>query len=84
MRSRSATAARHSSGFPVLALLIRFAPDGRVLWQAELVGSILKMIGPDAFLATSPDNKIEIYDLKRMLRFNPATPILYVVAGVAR
>jgi len=65
-------------------LLIRFAPDGRVLWQADLVvGSILKMIGPDAFLATSPDNKIEIYDLKRTLRFNPVTHILYVVAGVA-
>jgi len=70
---------------PHPGLLIRFAPDGRVLWQAELVvGSILKMIGPDAFLAASPDNKIEIYDLKRMLRFDPATPIPYVVAGVAR
>ncbi len=70
---------------PRPGVLIRFAPDGRVLWQAGLVvGSILKMIGPDAFLAASPDNKIEIYDLKRMLRFSPATPILYVVAGVAR
>jgi len=70
---------------PGPGLLIRFAPDGRVLWQTDLVvGSILKMIGPDAFLATSPDNRIEIYDLKRMLRFNPATPILHVVAGVAR
>lgn len=65
-------------------LLMRFAPDGRVLWQAEFDGSVLKMIGPDALLATSPGNKIEIYDLKRMLRFFPTTPIPYVVAGVAR
>jgi len=65
-------------------MLIRLAPDGRVLWQTELVGSVMKMIGPDAFLATSPTNKIEIYDLKRMLRFAPTTPINYVVAGVAR
>jgi hypothetical protein len=65
-------------------MLIRLAPDGRVLWQAELVGTVMKMIGPDAFLATSPTNKIEIYDLKRMLRFAPTTPIPYVVAAVAR
>ena len=65
-------------------MLIRLAPDGRVLWQTELVGSVMKMIGPDAFLATSPTNKIEIYDLKRMLRFATTTPINYVVAGVAR
>jgi len=65
-------------------MLLRLAPDGRVLWQAELVGSVLKMIGPDALLVAAPDNKIELYDLKRMLRFAPATPISYVVAGVAR
>ena len=65
-------------------MLIRLAPDGRVLWQAELVGTVMKMIGPDAFLATSPTNKIEIYDLKRMLRFAPTTPIPYAVAAVVR
>jgi len=65
-------------------MLLRLTPDGRVLWQAELVGSVLRMIGPDALLASSPSNKIEIYDLKRMLRFAPTTPINYVVAGVAR
>ena len=65
-------------------ILLRLAPDGRVLWQAELVGTVLKMIGPDAFIAASPQSKLEIYDLKRMLRFAPTTPIPYVVAGVAR
>ncbi|MDP9281770.1 MAG: hypothetical protein M3P38_06715 [Chloroflexota bacterium] len=65
-------------------MLLRFAPDGRVLWQSELVGSVLKMIGPDAFLSVSPENKIELYDLKRMLRFTPTTPIKHVVAGVGR
>jgi len=65
-------------------MLIRLAPDGRVLWQAELVGTVMKMIGPDAFLATSPTNKIEIYDLKRMLRFAPTTPIPYAVTAVVR
>jgi hypothetical protein len=65
-------------------MLLRLAPDGRVLWQAELVGSVLKMIGPDALLAFSPTNKTELYDLKRMLRFAPTMPILSVVAGVAR
>jgi hypothetical protein len=65
-------------------MLLRVTPDGRVLWQAELAGSALKMIGSDALLAVSPDNKLEIYDLKRMLRFAPTTPINHVVAGVAR
>lgn len=65
-------------------VLLRLAPDGRVLWQAELVGAVLKMIGPDALLSVSPDNKLEIYDLKRMLRFTPTTPIPFAVAGVAR
>jgi hypothetical protein len=65
-------------------LLMRFAPDGRVLWQAEFDGSFIKMIGPDALLAFSQTNKIELYDLKRMLRFAPTTPILSAVAGVAR
>jgi hypothetical protein len=65
-------------------LLTRFAPDGRVLWQAEFEGNFIKMIGLDALLAYSPTNKIELYDLKRMLRFVPTTPILSAVAGVAR
>jgi hypothetical protein len=64
--------------------LMRFAPDGRVLWQATLPASVMKMIGPDALLGSSPSNRIEIYDLKRMLRFAPTTPINSVVTGVAR
>ena len=69
---------------PGTGLLIRFSPDGRVLWQAQFDGAVVKMVGADAFLAASPDNKLVLYDLKRMLRFAPATPIQYVVAGVAR
>ena len=65
-------------------MLLRLAPDGRVIWQAELVGTLLNMIGADALLAAAPTNKIELYDLKRMLRFAPTTPIPYAVAGVAR
>jgi hypothetical protein len=65
-------------------MLLRLAPDGRVIWQAELVGTVLKMIGPDALLVAAPTNKSELYDLKRMLRFAPTTPINYVVAGVVR
>jgi hypothetical protein len=66
-------------------LLMRFAPDGRALWQASLVGAVvLKMIGPDAMLVATPTNRIEIYDLDRMLRFAPTEPISYVVAGVVR
>lgn len=64
--------------------LLRLAPDGRVIWQVELVGTVLRMIGTDALLAATPTNKVELYDLKRMLRFAPATPINYVVAGVVR
>jgi hypothetical protein len=65
-------------------LLMRFAPDGHVLWQASFDGTVLKMIGPDAFLAASPTSKIEIYDVKRMLRFTPAPVVSWIVAGVAR
>jgi hypothetical protein len=65
-------------------MLLRLAPDGRVLLQAELVGSVMKMLGPDAFLATSPTNRIELYDLRRMLRFTPAPALSYIVAGVPR
>jgi hypothetical protein len=65
-------------------MLLRLAPDGRVLWQAELVGTVLKVIGLDALLTATPTNNTEIYDLKRMLRFAPTTPINYVVAGVVR
>jgi hypothetical protein len=75
---------RPGSSFEQRGMLVRMAPDGRVLWQAELVGTMLKMIGSDAFLAASPQNKLEIYDLKRMLRFAPTTPIPYSVAGVSR
>lgn len=65
-------------------VVLRLAPDGRVIWQAELVGSVLKMIGSDAFLAWTPSNKLELYDVKRMLRFAPTTPISSAVAGAAR
>jgi len=75
---------RPGGSFEQRGMLVRLAPDGRVLWQVELVGTVLKMIGSDAFLAASPQNKLEIYDLKRTLRFAPTTPINYVVAGVAR
>jgi hypothetical protein len=64
--------------------LIRFAPDGRVLWQADFDGTVSQMVGPDALIAVSAANSIELYDLKRMLRFAPTTPISSVVAGVAR
>lgn len=64
--------------------LMRFASDGRLIWQAELVGTVLKTIGSDALLVSAPSNKVEIYDLKRMLRWAPTTPISYAVAGVAR
>lgn len=69
---------------PGPGLLMRFAPDGRVLWQAALEGTIVKMIGSNAFLAASPAGRLELYDVKRMLRFAPTTPIPYVVAGVVR
>ncbi len=69
---------------PGARLLARFAPEGRVLWQAEFDGAVVKMIGPNALLAASPTNRLELYDLKRMLRFAPTDPINYVVAGVAR
>jgi hypothetical protein len=69
---------------PGSRLLTRVAPDGHVLWQAEFEGTFIKMIGLDALLAYSPTNKIELYDLKRMLRFAPTTPVLSAVAGVAR
>jgi len=64
--------------------LIRYAPDGRVLWQADFDGTVRQMIGTDAVLASSAANRIELYDLKRMLRFVPTTPILSVVTGVPR
>lgn len=75
---------RPGGSFEQRGMLLRLAPDGRVLLHAELVGTVLNMIGPEAFLAASPQNKLEIYDLKRMLRFAPTTPIPYVVAAVAR
>jgi hypothetical protein len=65
-------------------VLLRLASDARVLWQADLAGTIMKTIGADAILVASPTNKIEIYDLKRMLRFAPATPIPFAVAAVPR
>jgi hypothetical protein len=65
-------------------LLMRFAPDGHVLWQANFDGTVLEMIGPDAVLAASPSGKIEIYDVKRMLRFTPSPAVSRIVAGVIR
>ena len=69
---------------PGSELLTRFAPDGRVVWQAALQGVVVRVVGGDALLVSSPQNRMEIYDLKRMLRFAPTTPIPSVVAGVAR
>jgi hypothetical protein len=65
-------------------VLTRLAADGRVVWQAAFDGAVLKMVGSHALLAASPSSQLEIYDLKRMLRFAPTTPVTYVVAGVAR
>jgi len=64
-------------------LLTRFAPDGRVLWQASLVADVMKAIGADWLLVSSPANKIEIYDLRRMLRFTPPLNS-FTVAAVGR
>jgi hypothetical protein len=64
-------------------LLMRLAPDGRVLWQADFEGAVLKMIGRDALLAYSPTNKLELYDLKRLLRF-AITDAKSAVTGVVR
>jgi len=49
--------------------LLRFGPDGIVRWQANLVGTVLDSVGMDFLLVASPTNAIEVYDLKRMLRF---------------
>jgi hypothetical protein len=49
--------------------LLRFGPDGTVRWQADLVGTVLDSVGIDLLLVASPTNAIELYDLKRMLRF---------------
>ena len=54
---------------PGSRLLARLAPDGRVLWRAAFDGEVMKMIGADALLAWSPTNTLDLYDLKRMLRF---------------
>ena len=69
---------------PGPGLLVRFATDGRVLWQATFDGTVLKVIGPNALLAVSPTNTIELYDLKRMVRFAATPPIPFAVAGIAR
>lgn len=65
-------------------LLMRFASDGRVLWQASFPGEVLKVIGRDVLIGTSATGHIELYDLTRMLRFVPTTPLPFAVAGVAR
>jgi hypothetical protein len=49
--------------------LLRFGPDGSVRWQASLVGTVLDSVGMDVMLVASPTSVIELYDLKRMLRF---------------
>jgi hypothetical protein len=61
-------------------LLMRFAPDGHVLWQAGFDGAVRQVIGPDALLSSSPANKLELYDLKRMLRF--PLDVTSVVTGI--
>jgi hypothetical protein len=49
--------------------LLRFGPDGTVRWQANLVGTVLDTVGMDVVLVASPTSAIELYDLKRLLRF---------------
>jgi hypothetical protein len=49
--------------------IARFASDGSMRWQAELVGTVLDTVGSNAVLVASPTGKIELYDLPRMLRF---------------
>jgi hypothetical protein len=49
--------------------LLRFAPDGSVRWQAELVGTVLETVDSNTLLVASPTNQVELYDLQRMLRF---------------
>lgn len=63
---------------------MRFAPDGRVLWQARFPGEVLKVIGPDVLIGTPTAGNVELYDLKRMLRFTPTKPIATAVDGVPR
>lgn len=65
-------------------MLMRFAPDGRVLWQASFPGEVLKVIGPDVVIGTPTAGNVELYDLKRMLRFAPTTRIPTAVDGVVR
>jgi hypothetical protein len=65
---------------PGPALLVRFTPDGRALWQASLPGTVLKTIGTDALIVASPANKRELYDLKRMLRF--PLEVSFAVTGI--
>ena len=69
---------------PGSELLMRFAPDGRSLWQASLPGEVLKVIGPNVLIGAPTSGNVEIYDLKRMLRFAPTTPTPSAVAGVVR
>jgi hypothetical protein len=64
-------------------LLMRLAPDSRVLWQASFDGAVRTMVGPDALIAWSPTSKIELYDLRRMLKFTPALGSS-TVAAIAR
>ena len=68
---------------PGPALLIRYAPDGRVLWQAALGGDVYRAIGMDALLVTLPTNKVELYDLRRMVRITPPLGS-FAFAAVAR
>jgi hypothetical protein len=46
--------------------LVRFGPDGKVLWQASFTPVLLKILGPDALLAVSPTGTPEMYDTKRV------------------
>jgi hypothetical protein len=64
--------------------LMRFAPDGRVLWQASFPGEVLKVVGTDVLIGAPTSGNVELYDLRRMLRFAPTTPIPSAVAGIAR
>lgn len=61
--------------------LLRFGPDGTVRWEANLVGTVLDSVGMDVLLVASPTNAIELYDLKRMLRFETSAQWPQAVAA---
>ncbi|HET9808428.1 MAG TPA: hypothetical protein VFQ66_01945, partial [Candidatus Limnocylindria bacterium] len=60
--------------------LVRFAADGRVIWQASFTGSVVKMLSPDAFIGAAP--ALAMFDVRRLIRIQLPTGSL--VTGVPR